>query len=345
MPPSRDTKGRRAAPEAVTPAQEAALGHVREQAAARPVRVPGSEELVAAVRRHARVTLNFHPDRLLADGRSVAEALWDEGLYRSQFETGISNGSRTAFPGGTRDLWEERLFGGAYQRPGVGPEERPRYGALNLMHYPDGASPRFGSCHLRLRPEVLGRCTFLFGDSYAEPEVAGTIDAFEPVLAAVLASGWAPDMLAALLEPRPSAGPGRALDDYVEAQVHGEVWLRRDAEALVVDPSFLGTSTGRVLQALAEREGVQFEVHAGFELPAEEVPPEFRGPAIPPLARRVVRDFGSGAARIDAELIGRAAAAAVRTPEEWEPLDESLQHLKQLWHVLVRFGRAGSARR
>ena len=45
--------------------------------------------------RSLRVTLNFHPDRLL-DGRTVLRRLADEGVYRSQFETGTSNGGLTA---------------------------------------------------------------------------------------------------------------------------------------------------------------------------------------------------------------------------------------------------------
>lgn len=71
------------------------------------------------------LTLNFHPDRLLADGRSVAEALYADGVYRSQFETSISSGGLTAYRGGDRDVWERALFA--------------------------GACPGFGSCHVRLR--------------------------------------------------------------------------------------------------------------------------------------------------------------------------------------------------
>jgi hypothetical protein len=58
----------------------------------------------------APITLHFHPDRRLPDRRSVAEALRDEGVYRNQFETGISNG----LLGGDRLRWEHELFAGAY---------------------------------------------------------------------------------------------------------------------------------------------------------------------------------------------------------------------------------------
>lgn len=47
--------------------------------------------------------------------KSVAEALLEQGKYKNQFETLISNGSISAFRSGERDVWENRIFGGAYQ--------------------------------------------------------------------------------------------------------------------------------------------------------------------------------------------------------------------------------------
>ena len=101
------------------------------------------------------MTLNFHPDRRLADGRSVAEALRDDGVYRNQFETGISNG----LLGGDRVHWEHQLFAGAYD--GALPAERPKYGGLNVDRRVAGACPGFGSCHFRLREEVNDRATYV----------------------------------------------------------------------------------------------------------------------------------------------------------------------------------------
>ena len=56
----------------------------------------------------------------------MIEVLAQEGIYRSQFETGTSNGGLTAHPGGDRWLWESRMFGAAYDR--TAPELRPKYG-------------------------------------------------------------------------------------------------------------------------------------------------------------------------------------------------------------------------
>jgi hypothetical protein len=316
-------------------------------------------ELCASITALGRVALNFHPDRIAAGGRTVAEALLADGMYRNQFETLISNGGL----GAVRDRFEERLFAGAYSQVGVTPSERPRYGGLDLVRHPDGPCPRFGSCHLRLRPEVLRRCTFSFGDSVTEPTALGTIDVFEPVLAALLDAAEAGrhtsvigpcdtvlgleaasvTMLESLLVDGPAAKsqPGRALDDYIEAQVHGPVRLGNDVEALVADPSFRGSSVGARLEEMADRFGFGLSWHQGFVLDSKEVPAHFRGPEVRALAGRVAADFGDGSDRIDAELIGRAARRVVTDPERFadhEEPSETLQHLKQLWHVLVAYG-------
>ena len=67
------------------------------------------DEAFQCIREHARIVLHFHPDRLCHRRISVAESLLEDGCYRNQFETGLSSGSRTAFPGGDRDQWEKEL--------------------------------------------------------------------------------------------------------------------------------------------------------------------------------------------------------------------------------------------
>ncbi|WP_144121914.1 DUF3626 domain-containing protein [Catellatospora sichuanensis] len=351
---------------ALTAAQLAALAYLtdvaarhRHRALERLGEVPDLAELLAAVAAHGRVTLNFHPDRLLADGRTVAASMAADGRYRSQFETGVSNGSRTAFLTGDRDRWEESLFGGAYQGPSVPPAERPLYGGLNLLGHPDGACPRFGSCHVRLRPSVNARCTVTVGDSHLGPADVGTLAAFEPVLAGLVEQACEtgvtlgrPDVdpltvLRGLTEAAAADDHGRALDDYLEVQVHGPVDLAVDAEALVLDPSFRGTPSGDLLTGLAARLGIDLEWHAGFELTAAEVGPDFRGPAIPPLAAEVCARYAGPRGTFDAELVGRAAADMLCRPESWSTWgtpDELLQYVKQLWHTLVHAGRPFTGR-
>ncbi|OMP68808.1 hypothetical protein BV900_28495, partial [Agrobacterium tumefaciens] len=283
--------------------------------------------LLACIRQHARVTLNFHPDRVLpTTNRSVIESLLAEGHYHNQFITSVTNGSRSAYPGGERDRWEQLLFGEAYQGHGVTNEERPKYGAINLMNYADGASPRFGSCFFVLSPAILNRCTFTFGDSHVGPEFTGTLQQWDSVLAALLleveSKGSAlgaprmniPSMVEQLLHLPSSytvhSGPvGRCLDDYIEAQIHGVIDLSSDdVESLVADPSYRNTLTGQLLQELCERYTLPLSWHPGFSLTVEDVPDAFRGPAMPPLARRIDRQFADSQGMLDAAVIGKAAA-------------------------------------
>jgi hypothetical protein len=252
-----------------------------------------------------RVTLNFHPDRLCR-GLLVLESLRRDGLYRSQFETGTSNGGLTAYRGGARWSWESRIFGGVYDD---GPAaERPKYGSLNFRRRAAGGSPRFGSCHLRLRAETLARTSFCYPDSFLEPADFG--------VAAAMA-----------LIPIAEADSADALDDYIEAHVHGPVRIGEDTEALVLDPSFRSTE----VEETAYQLDCAVEWHAGFRLSESELRrhPDYRGPDYVRLGLELAVD-----GYLDARIIGDAA----RTGR----YDE--QHLKRVWHCVARFGRPAGPR-
>ncbi|MEU8710152.1 DUF3626 domain-containing protein [Streptomyces sp. NPDC048565] len=247
-----------------------------------------------------RVTLNFHPDR--GGGRTVLERLAEDGVYVSQFVTGTSNGGLTAHPGGDRWRWESRIFGGAYD--GASAHERPVYGALDFRRSPYGAAPRFGSAHFRLSAGALPHATFCYPDSYLEPSDFG-----------VAAAG---SRLIALAE----AGGRDALDDYIEAQIHGPVRLDRHVEALVLDPCFRGTAVEKAALLLP----CPVEWHSGFRLATAELMrhPEYRGAEYIELgAALAVGGF------LDARIIGEAARTGRHDPQD----------LKKVWHLLARFGR------
>ena len=314
------------------------------------------EEAVANLKSHARIALHFHPDRLDSSKKSVAEALFEQGVYKSQFETLLSNGSVSAYPGGERDLWEKRIFGGAYQLEGVTNDQRPKYGALNLMLHPDGPAPRFGSCYFLLSPKVSSRSTYTYLDSHQDPKEKGTYEEFDMILAALLEETFVRDfaigegnltptilinhLLANLKRPFidvVSKEPAHNLNHYIEAQIHGEISLKEDVEALVADPSFKGTDVGRVLEEICLKYAIDLYWHIGFVLAVDEVPMDFRGSKMPSLARRIARNHC-----IDANIIGSAVVDLKRNPLSWSDrgtYEEVLQELKLLWHVLVRFGK------
>ncbi|MFE0103439.1 DUF3626 domain-containing protein [Streptomyces sp. NPDC059009] len=268
-------------------AQERALRHVAELASGSPMD-PG-----------LRVTLNFHPDRLL-HGKPILDALAEDGVYHSQFVTGTSNGGLTAHPGGDRWRWESRIFNGAYDEAPA--HERPVYGALNFRGKPVGGAPRFGSAHFRLAAETLERTTFCYPDSFLEPSdfgVAARMGLIELAL----------------------ADRQDELDDYVEAQVHGPVRPDRDVEALVLDPCYRGSA----VEAAALRLGCPVEWHPGFRLTVEGLRrhPGYRGQEYVDLGTQIAVD-----GVLDPRIVGDAARDGRHDP----------QALKKVWHYLARFG-------
>ncbi|UNK20749.1 DUF3626 domain-containing protein [Paenibacillus sp. N3/727] len=314
------------------------------------------EDAVAKIKSHARIALHFHPDRLDPAKKSVAEALLEQGVYKSQFETLLSNGSVSAYPGGERDLWEKDLFGGAYQKEGSTNSQRPKYGALDLMLHPDGPAPRFGSCYFLLAPDVSYRSTYTYLDSHQNPKEKGTYTTFDDILAALLKEVFNRDFALGEknLTPRklidhlrdhlikPFADPSsreanRNLNHYIEAQVHGDIRLKEDVEVLVADPSFKGTPIGRILEQICIQFSIQLYWHKGFAMGVDEVPVDFRGPSMPSLAKRISHN-----GYIDVSMIGSAAMDVKHDPLAWSDRGtdkEVLQELKLLWHVLVRYGK------
>lgn len=258
-----------------------------------------------ALDRSLRVTMNFHPDRH-AGGRTILTALAEDGVYLSQFVTGTGNGGLTAHPGGDRWRWESRIFAGAYDAaPG---HQRPVYGSLNFRCKPFGGSPRFGSAHLRLTAGTLARTTFCYPDSAAEPRHFGTAARMQLIELA-------------------RADLRDALDDYVEAHVHGTVRLDRHVEALVLDPSYRGTE----VETAATRLPCPVEWHAGFRLAIDELHrhPDYRGRQFVDLGAEI-----AVAGVLDPRVIGDAARTGRHDP----------QSLKRVWHCLARFGAPDPSR-
>lgn len=266
----------------------------------------------------ARVALHFHPGDDASEAGVLASIL-DQGRYVSQFVTGTSNGGLTAFPGGDRWRWEQRIFGGAYDHVDV--QHRPVYGALDLDGDPYGPAPRFGSAHLRLRPETLARATFAYPDSTFGPEIFGVADRMG------LIADFRRDESAS--DPAVTQGSGMCrdrLDHYIEAHVHGEVKVPEDIEALVIDPSF----DDRAVLERADRCGLAVETHPGYVAEVSEIAahPEYRGQDVVELAQRI------------AEVVGNSAQLrpihVARARRAWD-LDG--QQIKKVWHCLARFGR------
>ena len=270
---------------------ERALEHIRSRSADGPVCLGH------------RVTLNFHPDADVS-GTMVVELLARDGLYRSQFETGTSNGGMTAHRGGARWDWESRIFGGAYDDcEGSNLSMRPKYGALNYGADPVGGSRRFGSCHLRLHQAVMTRTTFCYPDSHMQPEHFGVGERMALIDMAI-ENHCRLDLL----------------DDYIEAHVHGPLRIADDVEAVVLDPCFKGTR----VEAVARLLPCKVEWHEGFRLPIDRIDDcrRYRGQA----AADALSSMSIGGIVTPLE-IGMARIAG---------MDHQLT--KWAWHCVARFG-------
>jgi hypothetical protein len=273
---------------------EQALRHIRRRSIGGPI----PQDL--------SVTLNFHPDTI-ASGVTTIERLAREGIYRSQFETGTSNGGLTAFRGGDRWSWESRIFGGAYDEcDGADLSLRPKYGALNHRADPAGGSRRFGSCHLRLRPHLLARTSFCYPDSHMQPEHFGVADRMALIAMA--------DENRLELE---------LLDDYIEAHVHGPLHIASDVEAIVLDPCYRNTSVEKAALELA----CAVEWHSGFRLLADRLDEceRYRGYAAAGAIASMSKD-----GFVTPLQIGEARAAGM-----------DYQLAKWVWHCVARFGFPG----
>lgn len=252
-----------------------------------------------ALDRALDVTVHFHPDRLV-DGVPLLAHLAADGVYRSQFETGTSNGGLTARPGGDRWRWEQRMFGGAYDD---GPAcERPKYGALNYRRHPVGGAVRFGSSHLRLAPHVLDRVTFCYPDSVTEPTNFGTAQCM----------------------PLISLAERDTLDDHIEAHIHGPLRLAEDVAEVVLDPSFDNTPVADA----AARLPVPVRWHPGFRLHTDELAhhPTYRGPHIVALGTALAENGW-----LTPRVLGDAARSGAHDPQDLKKVWHCVARFGYAW--------------
>ncbi|WP_299003694.1 DUF3626 domain-containing protein [uncultured Shewanella sp.] len=250
------------------------------------------------------VTINFHPDRLTANGQPVLIAMAQSGKLSSQFETHTSNGSLTAYHGGKRWQWESRAFDGVYDT--CLPIERPKYGALNYRKQVIGASPRFGSAHFRLTPKTLARTTFCYPDSYFKPQHFATYHQAASLIQ---------------LAEQPLPEHWEALDNYIEAHIHGDINIEYDVASLVLDPIYSGTEIERQARQLP----CELTWHKGFSVSVQVVEQHesYRGKKIVELAKMLAHK-----GVITPDLIGERCNLGLDDPQD----------LKKVWHYLVTFG-------
>jgi len=300
---------------------------------------------------HNPITVNFHPDRLSNNGKTVMDNLLAQGQYLNQFHTGTTNGGTGINVGGNRFTWEQNMFFNTY--PQNSPE-RPKYGAINLFRYIDGASARFGSCFFTLKHEIKNRCTFAYGDSSTDPTVLCTSDTFISILASILEDvkqnnrlldqvvAHQRTALAIMLDPGTDMKHiGRNLDYCIETHIHGDISLADDVDSFYMDESFQGTNFSKLAEELCQKYEITLCWIPKRQIKVADIGELFRGPKIPMLARKIDSDFGHGKGIMNALLIGTASRDSLMRYEQWKDFgteSDIFMYFKQLWHTVAYLG-------
>ena len=301
------------------------------------------------------ITLNFHPDRFSNNGKLIIENLLTEGEYHNQHKTGTSNGGL----GGSRDSWEKRLFFGAYHNGNTNMADRPKYGALNIHNYKDGASARFGSCFFTVKPHVIERCTFAFGDSSTDPEVMGTPGQFYGIIKAILQRTrdigkfvekenytvrQAVDYIHSM-KKNSMQEMGRNLDNVcIETHIHGTLSLSEDIDILYVDEHYISSYIEEMIINTSERYNIKLNFIPKRRFYIDKLEDnnwKWKGvPLTRSLAERINDRFG-GDGWLNTVLIGLAAQDSVLHPENWRDIGSEFdlfQNFKKIWHYCAYFG-------
>jgi len=300
---------------------------------------------------HKPITINFHPDRISNNMSTIMDNLIQQGLYQGQFHTGTTNGGKSAYIGGDRYNWEQRMFSSSYPPESI---ERPKYGALNIFMYVDGASARFGSSFFTLKNDVVKRCTFSYGDSSTNPDVLCTSDTFVNVLAEMFKDvrqnqkllnqvvSSEQESLAILLDPcKQLKHIGRNLDYCVETHIHGDISLADDVECFYLDKSYQDTPFAEKAALLCQKYEIKLYWIPKRQLLIEDIGELFRGVKIPVLAKEIDRKIGNNQGIINASILGMASCDSLLNPEDWYEIgneNEIFQYIKQLWHTIAYFG-------
>ncbi|MCB9655786.1 MAG: DUF3626 domain-containing protein [Deltaproteobacteria bacterium] len=247
------------------------------------------------VRAVAPIVIHFKPDKPLRQTTSryggstgmdysvlvdrdqhVIDAFTADPHYRNQFETGITSGSPSAYPGGGRDGWEKTIFEEGYHKHPLIASERPKYGAMNASWKPAGPAQSYGACYVILKRGIRNRTTLTPGDSScAGARDVGTAENFAHVLAG-LPDGRFRDVCNVALGYDASAS-----DDwypYIEAQVHGPIDFSKDVQRLVIDGSYLGTPFETKMRTWAETNGFPVSWHDRYEIHVDGEQPGRAGP-------------------------------------------------------------------
>jgi len=155
--------------------------------------------------------------------------------YRNQFETKTSGGLLKT---SAREKWERGLFGTAYD--GARPAERPKYGVQNIWNDPRGVvgARQYGDSYIVLK-DIRLRCTLSPQDSANLPaRRLAVLDYYAHVLLEYSDKELKETIRVAEKGDEKVGDSEKVVEKwgmYKEAQLHGEIDLRKHVDRLVAN--------------------------------------------------------------------------------------------------------------
>jgi Protein of unknown function (DUF3626)/FHA domain len=150
--------------------------------------------------------------------------------YRNLFEVKRSGGSSNIK---SRSKWENNIFNSAYED--AVPFERPKYGVLNILCDPNGVAScaAYGKSYFRLRADRVNlRSTFASEDTSSSSVRLASLEWYAHILQEYTNEEL--QQVANIALGREISHSSTLFRKYKEVQIHGEVAIDRDIEALVV---------------------------------------------------------------------------------------------------------------
>lgn len=196
---------------------------------------------------------------------SGSSAKWlgslEESRYKNYFETSHGNDrhhSNNKSYRHSRLVWESKLFDKAYDESE--PWIKVKYGCLNIMSDAIGCRDAigcYGNSFMILKPDIKSRTSFTFDDSCKNPEHICTFDNFIQVFSK-MNDRMIKDIILMTKKnlSKDDLSKDRRYYTYIEAQIHGDIVIKRDVEHIML---YHEHTTPEILERL-KKDNIPFTV-------------------------------------------------------------------------------------
>lgn len=212
-----------------------AIGQLKKRVKCLGFAMSALDECLAYIRDEAPIIIHLT--------EATLEKLVKDTHYRSLFETKTSGGQKSI---AMRETWEHQMFGKCYDM--CKPNLRPKYGCLNISGDIQGvrAAHCYGTFFLTLKNEVRYRTTFFdrdtggcFKKKFRRSPTLATYQYYAHIL-----QQYPDNELEAALHVNRLSGSRSKCQSYKEVQIHGDIRLDSDVQALSVPSKQHEASSG-----------------------------------------------------------------------------------------------------